>query len=109
MSMLIPEINRVLLVLSCLAITARAEDPSFSRDVRPILSDMCFSCHGPDEKGRKGELLLSELDGALKGGESGEPAIIPGKPSLSEMIRRLHSDDPDERHAAGRNAEEAHP
>ena len=80
----------------CLAITARAEDPSFSRDVRPILSDMCFKCHGPDDKGRKGELLLSELDGALKGGKSGEPAIVPGKPSASEIIKRLHSDDPDE-------------
>lgn len=57
---------------------------------------MCFKCHGPDEKGRKGELLLSELDGALKGGKSGAAAIVPGKPSLSEIIKRLHSEDPDE-------------
>ena len=76
---------------------ARAEEPSFSRDVRPILSDMCFSCHGPDEKGRKGGLLLSEFEAALKGGKSGEPAIIPGKPALSELIKRMRSDDPDER------------
>ena len=57
---------------------------------------MCFKCHGPDEKERKGELLLSELDGALKGGKSGAAAIVPGKPSLSEIIKRLHSEDPDE-------------
>ena len=88
--------TRILPVLFCLAVVARAEDPSFSRDVRPILSDMCFKCHGPDDKGRKGELLLSELDGALKGGKSGDPAIVPGKPSLSELIKRLHTDDPDE-------------
>ncbi len=87
---------RILPILFCLASNARADAPSFSRDVRPILSDMCFSCHGPDDKGRKGDLLLSELDGALKGGESGTPAIIPGKPALSEIIKRLHSDDPDE-------------
>jgi hypothetical protein len=62
---------------------------------------MCFSCHGPDDKGRKGELLLSEMDGALKGGESGEPAIVPGKPALSEMIKRIHSEDPDERMPPG--------
>ena len=88
--------SSILLFFFCLAIGAQADDPSFSRDVRPILSDMCFKCHGPDEKGRKGELLLSELDGALKGGKSGAAAIVPGKPSQSEIIKRLHSEDPDE-------------
>lgn len=87
---------RILPFLFCLAITARAEDPSFSRDVRPILSDACYKCHGPDDKERKGELLLSELAGALKGGKSGDPAIVPGKPSASEIIKRLHTTDPDE-------------
>ena len=93
----------ILTVLSYLAMTScgQADELSFSRDVRPILSEMCFSCHGPDDKGRKGELLLSEMDGALKGGESGEPAIVPGKPALSEMIKRIHSEDPDERMPPG--------
>ena len=93
----------ILTVLSFLAMTScgQADELSFSRDVRPILSEMCFSCHGPDDKGRKGELLLSEMDGALKGGESGEPAIVPGKPALSEMIKRIHSEDPDERMPPG--------
>jgi hypothetical protein len=85
-----------MLFLFCLAITARGEQSSYSRDVRPILSDMCFSCHGPDEKARKGGLLLSELSGALKGGKSGVPAIVPGDPARSELIKRLHTGDPDD-------------
>ncbi|MEI6527561.1 MAG: c-type cytochrome domain-containing protein, partial [Planctomycetota bacterium] len=89
-----------ILLLLCHSAHA-ADELSFSRDVRPILSEMCFSCHGPDEKGRKGELLLSEMAGALQGGQSGQPAIVPGKPALSEMIKRLHSQDPDERMPPG--------
>jgi Protein of unknown function (DUF1553)/Protein of unknown function (DUF1549)/Planctomycete cytochrome C len=84
------------LILTWLTFIARADDPSFSRDVRPILSDMCFSCHGPDENERKGELLLSEYESALRGGDSGRPAIVPGKPADSEVIKRLLSKDPDE-------------
>ena len=89
-------IARFLPIFLCLAGSSGAGEPSFSRDVRPILSDACYKCHGPDDKERKGELLLSEFEGALKGGKSGEAAIVPGKPALSEMIKRLHSDDPDE-------------
>jgi len=84
----------VLFLAGCASV-APGEELSFSRDVRPILSDMCFSCHGPDDKGRKGELLLSESEGAIKGGESGEPAIVPGKPALSELMNRIRSEDPD--------------
>jgi hypothetical protein len=57
---------------------------------------MCFKCHGPDDKARKGEFLLSERDGARKGGESGAAAIVPGKPAESELVKRLHSHDPEE-------------
>lgn len=89
-----PSILHVLVFL-LLSTFAQAQEPSYSRQVRPIISDMCFSCHGPDEKGRKGELLLSDYDSALKGGESGLPAIVPGDPSSSELIKRLRSDDPD--------------
>lgn len=94
--------NRLLSALAVLFITfgfvaaqAQESDISYSRDVRPIISDMCFSCHGPDEQGRKGELLLSDYQAALKGGESGQPAIVPGDPANSELIKRIHSDDPD--------------
>lgn len=91
-----PAIHRIWPFIFSLAFNIRAEEPSFSRDVRPILSDACYKCHGPDDKERKGELLLSEFDGALKGGKSGDAAIVPGKPSSSEMIKRLHTEDPDE-------------
>lgn len=68
----------------------------FVRDVRPILSDYCFSCHGPDEKARKGGLRLDLKDDALKAGKSGSLAIVPGKPAESELIRRITTTDPDD-------------
>ncbi len=74
---------------------ARAEKVNFNRDVRPILSDTCFHCHGPDEKERKGGLRLDIREAALKGGESG-PAFVPGKPEESELVKRLHPADPDD-------------
>lgn len=95
-------INRLTFALATLFITsgfvaARAQESeiSYSRDVRPIISDMCFSCHGPDEQGRKGDLLLSDYQSALKGGESGQPAIVLGDPANSELIKRILSEDPD--------------
>lgn len=72
-----------------------AEPISFNRDVRPILSDKCFHCHGPDEKERKGGLRLDVREAALKGGESG-PAFEPGKPDKSELMLRVLSKDRDE-------------
>ena len=74
---------------------ARAEKVNFNRDVRPILSDTCFHCHGPDEKERKGGLRLDIREAALKGGESG-PSFVPGKPDESEIVKRLHPADPDD-------------
>jgi hypothetical protein len=76
--------------------SALAESPDFARQVRPILSTHCFKCHGPDEKARKAELRLDTRDEALRAGESGEPAVIPGNPEMSEIIRRIFSDDRDD-------------
>ncbi|RZL48361.1 MAG: hypothetical protein EOP00_09390, partial [Pedobacter sp.] len=73
------------------------EKVDFARDVRPILSNRCFKCHGPDEGTRKGKLRLDERDAALGEGKSGEIAIVPGKPTESEVIKRLHAEDPDDR------------
>jgi Protein of unknown function (DUF1553)/Protein of unknown function (DUF1549)/Planctomycete cytochrome C len=68
----------------------------FNREVRPILAQQCFACHGMDEHGRKGKLRLDLRDSALGSGKSGELAIVPGKPETSEIIKRLLSTDEDE-------------
>ncbi len=70
--------------------TAQAAKLKFNRDIRPILSDKCFFCHGPDAKKREAKLRLDERESAL-----GKKAIIPGKPDESEMIRRILADDDD--------------
>jgi hypothetical protein len=68
-----------------------AGDLSFNRDIRPILSEHCFACHGPDSASRKAELRLDQRDTAVKLG-----AIVPSKPDDSELVRRIFSADHDE-------------
>lgn len=77
--------------LSLLAEDAPREKISFTSQIRPILSEHCFQCHGPDEKERKGGIRLDLHDGALASGDSGTPAIIPHKPDESELIARILS------------------
>src|SRR5881397_904994 len=69
----------------------------FNRDIRSILSDNCFACHGPDENKRKAKLRLDRREEAFKGGKSGELAIIPGDPAKSEIVHRITSKDEDEK------------
>src|SRR5215813_4380826 len=71
--------------------------PDYLLDVRPILADNCFRCHGADEQSRESGLRLDLRDSAVRGGESGKPAIVPGKPDASELIRRLAASDDSER------------
>jgi hypothetical protein len=75
---------------------AAGEAPDFNREIRPILSENCFHCHGPDKKARKSSLRLDTFMGATEGGELGDP-IVPGKPDESEVVARIFSSDPDER------------
>ncbi len=78
-----------------LAAACSAEPINFSRQIRPILSENCIACHGPDDKGRKGKLRLDDEQDA-KRDRKGDFVILPGKPEQSELIKRIESDDPDE-------------
>ncbi len=68
----------------------------FNHDIRPILSDNCFHCHGPDDKERKGKLRLDVRDEALKPAKSGEHAIVPGDAEKSHLLARILTKDEDE-------------
>ncbi|HAB16635.1 MAG TPA: PSD1 and planctomycete cytochrome C domain-containing protein [Verrucomicrobiota bacterium] len=80
------------------AITSAGGAPKvdFNRDVRPVLSDNCFACHGPDTNKIKGALRLDLRDVAIKPAKSGKTALVPGKPDESELVRRLFTTDPDD-------------
>ncbi|MCI0335884.1 MAG: DUF1553 domain-containing protein [Planctomycetes bacterium] len=76
-------------------LVASAAEPDkieYNRDIRPILSDNCFACHGPDSASRKADLRIDQRDAAIE-----MAAISPGDPDASEMIRRILSEDESER------------
>src|SRR5277367_5358134 len=69
----------------------------FARDVLPILSTHCFTCHGPDAKTLKAGLRLDVFETATRKLKSGHFAVVPGKSSESELIARIFSADDSER------------
>ena len=75
---------------------AAPEAIDFNRDIRPLLSDRCFACHGPDAAARKGKLRLDTRDGALKPLDDGWAVIQPGNPDKSDFVHRIFSDDEDD-------------
>src|ERR1041385_5616969 len=69
----------------------------FNRDIRPILSENCYACHGPDQNKRKAGLRLDIRTNAIAELKSGNVAIVPGKPSEGKLIERITNKDDDER------------
>jgi hypothetical protein len=92
----------VVVLLTCMRDTVAAppgkQTPAvdFNRDIRPILSDKCFRCHGPDGGQRKGDLRLDQRDAAIAD-RQGYAAIVPGKPDESELYFRITAEDADTR------------
>ncbi|WP_165250071.1 PSD1 and planctomycete cytochrome C domain-containing protein [Paludisphaera soli] len=85
------------LAAACLLLAANLPAPAFAkdriefnRDVRPILSENCYACHGPDKSQRKAKLRLDEREAATQHG-----AILPGNPDDSELVLRILSEDDD--------------
>ncbi len=80
-----------LLTTSLAAPAARAKKVDYNRDIRPILSDNCFYCHGPDEKKREAKLRLDVRADALA-----VKAFVPGKADASELVKRIFTKDADD-------------
>src|SRR5882672_8815734 len=83
-----------LLLLSFICAGADAKPPekiSYNRDIRPVLSDNCFFCHGPDPNKRKGKMRLDVREEALA-----KQTFVPGKPDESELIKRIFTTDTDD-------------
>src|SRR5215472_17470577 len=79
-------------VWCCAAGALRAAEPArvgFNRDIRPIMSDTCFRCHGHDPHARKAGMRLDIRDEATKATRSGHIPIVPGNPDASEIIQRI--------------------
>ncbi len=85
-------ITAILLSLGATARAAPSASISFNRDIRPILSENCFHCHGPDKERREAELRLDIREDALEA-----KAFTPGNPDDSELLRRVFAADPDDR------------
>lgn len=86
---------RALLLLISAALGAETSEELHVRRIQPLMQDKCLGCHGRDPEKIKGELDLRKPDALLKGGESGKPSIVPGRPQESPMflsVERVHED-----------------
>jgi hypothetical protein len=91
-------IKSFILVLAgaCVTSVAAGKGLEYNRDVRPILSQNCFPCHGADSAARKASLRLDRSDDAIAPRKDTGPAITPGHPEKSELVRRIYATDPDD-------------
>src|SRR3954468_23445115 len=91
-----------ILAIAALIVSSRAHAASpkveFNRDVRPILSDTCFKCHGFDKNARKADLRLDVRAEAIvpRHGDNHVVPIVPGDPKRSDIWKRISTDDADE-------------
>src|SRR6478609_7333294 len=74
----------------CAGAAAQTGSVEFNRDIRPIFSDKCYTCHGPDESKRKSKLRL-DIETGAKSDLGGHFALVPGDVVRSELIRRVTS------------------
>ncbi|MDX1926375.1 MAG: c-type cytochrome domain-containing protein, partial [Pirellulaceae bacterium] len=89
---------RVTLILAfCASHSHLQADTTTAKQVRSLLSNRCFICHGPDEEQRKGGYRLDDSKSAFEPADSGERPIVAGDPAKSELLRRLISNDDSER------------
>src|SRR5438045_1812466 len=92
-------VTALALVFLAGAISSAATEPTaakkgglhYNHDIRPILSDNCFACHGPDKNKRKAKLRLDVREVAVE-----KEAIVPGKPDASQLVKRIDTTDADE-------------
>src|SRR2546429_366853 len=80
---------RLLCGVVCSATFVSAGSISFNRDIRPIMSDTCFRCHGPDKSSRMASLRLDIREDALKPLKDGVVPIVPGDPDKSAIVQRV--------------------
>src|SRR5579862_2626914 len=88
----------VLFALTASASAAASNaDVQYNRDIRPILSENCFACHGADSASRKAGLRLDHFEPATAADKDGKHAIVPGNPKDSLLIQHINATDPDDR------------
>src|ERR1700722_12051221 len=92
-----------LMVISFAAVDGRlcaagaGDTIDFDRAIRPIFSESCYPCHGPDEHKRKANLRFDRKDVAFKALKDGTFAIVPGHPAQSQLVQRITASDPDQK------------